>query len=87
MKRLTETLLFQQLYPETINLTEVTLKPMYDDFVRSVIDLCVRQNKDVPAYFTLHYTLSEINDLKLNSATKVEEKKLHYPCRLSAKMS
>lgn len=76
MKRLTETSLFQQFSVEGIcNLTEVTLKLMYDDFVRSVIDLCISPVGEVPVCVELQYTRQEFDILKRDIIIKWEEKK------------
>lgn len=77
MKRLTETTMFRELSSGISNLDETVLKTINFDFAHAVMDVCSHQQTDVPAYFTLHYTLSELEQLMIIEEHKELEKKCH----------
>lgn len=71
MKRLTETAMFRQLSTsDSFDPDKTSLKTMYDDFAHAIIDVCTSRQAKVPAYFTLHYTRSEVDQLTLAENTK-----------------
>mgnify|MGYP000941347349 CR=1 FL=1 len=78
MKRLTETAMFRELsMPGAFDLPETVLKTMYDDFAHAVMDICMSQQANVPAYFILHYTSFEFDQLTIATSTKGAGKKCY----------
>lgn len=78
MKRLTETVMFRQLSMKgVVNPAETVLKTMYDDFARAVMDICTSRQTEIPAYFILHYTRSEFDQLALAASSKGSGEKYH----------
>lgn len=80
MKRLVNTQLFFLLKKMngTFNLYEYDIGSVYEDFVSKVISLCLSDEGDVPAYFTMHYTRLELEGFRMLLSDESAEKKCPY---------
>ena len=60
----------------TFDTVETDMRPVYDDFIHSVIALCtLPDDSDTPAYFTLNYTLLELQEYMTAANTEGAGKK------------
>lgn len=77
MKRLINAKLFCVLEKmhSSFEPSEKDLKSIYDDFVHKVIQLCISEEEDVYAYFTIHYTRLELEGFWILLSDEGTEKK------------
>lgn len=77
MKRLLNTQLFCLLNQadKTFNMSKCDIRSAYEDFAHQVMALYTSEKGDIPAYFTIHYTRLELEELQMSLSNEGAKKK------------
>ncbi len=78
MKRLvnTQLLCLLKTMDGTCSFGEYDIGYVYEDFVHRVTNICISEQGDIPAYFTIHYTRLELEGFHVLLSNKEAGKKM-----------